>query len=293
MAKEVGRIIVPVKDIVVVPGKNPRGNGPLPKIDDMANSLQETGQLQAILVRQADLHKNGHRKYLLIAGERRLEGAIKLGWETIEVKVVEGTDLECALMALIENGQREGMDPYAEAEAYAAIMEQYGLSQAQLAAKLSVSEPHISQRMKILRESIDAVRQAVQNKQISPTLARELAGLPGEQQTEYLQAILAKKAERGPEGRVTVAEIKTFVDQSKRKLKAQKDPDYALKDEEHLKERMDEVRKKAHLRNKDSLVEAYGLLLAKSRRAKNETSVIKVKQAAETLEYALGLRDSI
>jgi ParB family chromosome partitioning protein len=291
MANEVSRC-VPIADIIVMPGHNPRGTGPLPKIDELANSLHQSGQLQPILVSPASNDQESHR-YVLIAGERRYEAAKKLGWDTVEVKVLNCSELDRAIMALTENSQRATMDPYAEAEVYATIMDRFHLSQAELATRLGRSEPHVSQRLKLLRDSISDLREAVQKGKITPTLARELSALPGEQQREYLKAVFEKKNARGPEGKVTIAEIKPSIDQSKRHIKHQKDPESAAKSEAGLQERIDAVRKKARLRAKEDILEAHSLYLHKGHRAKNETSVLKVKQTVETLEFVLGLRDSL
>lgn len=113
---------------------------------ELAESIRRYGLLSPLLVRRA-----GHGEYLLIAGERRLRALLMLGRETADAIVLDAADGDCALIALIENLQREDLHFLDEAEACRKILVRQGLTQEQLAAALSKSPSALANLLRLLK----------------------------------------------------------------------------------------------------------------------------------------------
>ncbi|HEY8342818.1 MAG TPA: ParB/RepB/Spo0J family partition protein [Calditerricola sp.] len=154
-------------------------------LDELAASIRRRGVLQPVqVVREGD-------GYILIAGERRWRAARKAGLATIPAVV---RDLEPAAwteVALIENLQREDLNPIEEAEAYRLLHEEYGLTQEAIAERVGKSRPHIANMMRLL-QLMPAVQDAVRTGQLSIGHAKILAGLPPELQLELAAAAIEK-----------------------------------------------------------------------------------------------------
>ena len=115
-------------------------------IDSLAESISEHGLLSPILVRRINAGR-----YELIAGERRLRALKKLGRPYAEALIMPAYDSESAVMALIENLQREQLHYLDEAEACRAILDGGGLTQEQLARKLGRSPSALANRLRLIR----------------------------------------------------------------------------------------------------------------------------------------------
>lgn len=114
-------------------------------LEELVASIQQHGVLQPILVRPVD---NG--LYEVIAGERRLRAAERAGLEYIPAVVKEIGEREAAEIALIENLQREDLNPVEEALAYRKMVEGYGYTQDELARRIGKSRPHVANTMRLL-----------------------------------------------------------------------------------------------------------------------------------------------
>ncbi len=123
----------------------PRQNFDEEALQDLAESIKQYGILQPLIVRR--LTEKG---YELIAGERRLRAARKAGLEKVPALVREYNDAEISEIALIENIQRENLNIIEEAEAYAFLMKNFGLTQDMLAKKVGRSRPHIANSLRLL-----------------------------------------------------------------------------------------------------------------------------------------------
>lgn len=143
------------------------------KIDKLASSIRDQGIIQPLLVR-----RNGDG-YELIAGERRLRAAQKAGLREVPVVVREASDTDALQLALIENLQREDLNPIEEAGAYQRLQEEFNLSQEEVAEKVGRSRPAIANSMRLLLLPKE-VQQEVAQGNIPAGQARALLGLASE-----------------------------------------------------------------------------------------------------------------
>ena len=143
-------------------------------VAELAASIRQYGLISPISVR-----RNARGQLELIAGERRLRALEMLGEQTTDVILMSAYDEDCALMALIENIQRENLNCFEEAEAYRAAMREHGLSQEELAQRLGRSPSCIANRLRLLRLS-EAVRSRILEAGLSERHARALLRLPDE-----------------------------------------------------------------------------------------------------------------
>lgn len=116
------------------------------KLRELAASIKEQGVLQPILVRPAA--KAG--KYEIVAGERRYRAAKEAGLKTIPAIVKELADEATLAVALIENIQRQELNPLEEAASYRELLDNYGYTQAQLAEKLGKSRVYVANTLRLL-----------------------------------------------------------------------------------------------------------------------------------------------
>ena len=135
---------------------------------ELADSIREHGIIQPLLVRKLD--KGG---YQLVAGERRWRASRIAGLTEVPVFIREMSDRQVAEVALIENLQREDLNPLEEAKGYAQLMKDYSLTQEQVAKSVGKSRPAVANAMRIL-ELDDEVLEYVRNGKLSAGHARTL-----------------------------------------------------------------------------------------------------------------------
>lgn len=122
----------------------------------LADSISANGVLQPILVRKVD------DRYEIIAGERRFRASKLAGLSEIPVIVLEADDLAAAKFALIENLQREDLNPYEEARAYSMLMKEYRLSQEEISLQIGKSRSAIANSLRLLDLPDEIVRMLVE-----------------------------------------------------------------------------------------------------------------------------------
>ena len=122
----------------------------------LADSISANGVLQPILVRKTD------DRYEIIAGERRFRASKLAGLTEIPVIVLEADDLAAAKFALIENLQREDLNPYEEARAYSMLMKEYRLSQEEISVQIGKSRSAIANSLRLLDLPDEIVRMLVE-----------------------------------------------------------------------------------------------------------------------------------
>ncbi len=127
------------------------------KIDSLSKSIAEFGVLQPLSVRKKDDY------YELIAGERRLIASKKAGITEIPCILVDVEDKESSIISLIENIQREDLNFYEVAVSYKNIIEQFSLTQSELAKKLSVSQSSIANKLRILKLENNIITTIIDN----------------------------------------------------------------------------------------------------------------------------------
>ena len=155
-------------------------------IKELASSIKEYGILNPILVRKKE------DKYEIIAGERRYQAAKSIGLKEVPVIIKELDDQKTAEIALIENIQRENLNPIEEAKSYKEILDLTNLTQEELANKIGKSQSFIANKIRLLSLS-EIVQIALLNKRISEKHARTLLTIDKEKQEEYLNKIITNK----------------------------------------------------------------------------------------------------
>lgn len=142
------------------------------KLAELAASIRERGVVQPIVVRPLG------EGYQLVAGERRWRAAALAGLPAVPAVVREVSDREALELALVENIQRQDLNPMEEARAYLALQETLGLTQEQLAARLGKSRPAVANTMRLL--GLDGqVQRLVEEGRLSMGHGRALAALEG------------------------------------------------------------------------------------------------------------------
>ena len=144
-------------------------------LEELSASIREYGILQPLTVR-----KMSGGSYELVAGERRLRAAELAGLETVPCLLVQVNEYDSAMLALLENIQRQNLSFLEEAEGYRNLMEDYGLTQEELAAKLSKSQSFIANKLRILKLEDPLKRLLVENN-FTERHARALLKLPDEE----------------------------------------------------------------------------------------------------------------
>lgn len=142
--KKGGPVNIEVEKIVPNPDQ-PRKQFQLRELDELCESIREFGIIQPLIVKKTEKDT-----YILIAGERRLRAAIRMGFSTVPVIIREATDQEAALIAVIENVQREDLSFLEEAKAYKKLINEHGLTQTEVARKVGKRQSTISNKLRIL-----------------------------------------------------------------------------------------------------------------------------------------------
>ena len=149
-------------------------------IEELAESVRAQGLVQPVVVRPAP--EGG---YELIAGERRWRAARVAGLATVPALVRETDDRDSLLLALVENVAREDLTPVDEARAYAALMDEFGLSLGEVAEHVGRSKPTVSNRLRLL-ELPDDVLGLVERGQLSEGHARTVLAVPDNEERRRL-----------------------------------------------------------------------------------------------------------
>lgn len=169
-AEEKGVFEVPIEAIVPNP-RQPRENFGSGKLEELASSVRQHGILQPLIVAAA-----GAGRYELIAGERRFKAAQAAGLKTVPVVVRSVSDVEKLELALIENLQRENLNPVEEARAYQALTEEFDLTQEAIAGRVGKSRPYVANLLRVLTLP-EEVRQALIDGRLNQGSARALLAL--------------------------------------------------------------------------------------------------------------------
>ncbi len=172
----------------IVPNPHqPRKQFKLPELEELAASIKEHGILEPLVISPG--RKPG--QYILIAGERRLRAAEMAGLATVPVVVRQTDDQEKLELALIENIQRQDLNPLEEAKALRKLLRDFGLSQAQVAQRVGRSRPAVGNCLRLLDLAAE-VQQALLNEQISEGHAKVLLGITGQDQIALMREIIAR-----------------------------------------------------------------------------------------------------
>ena len=189
------------------------------KLDELAQSIKENGVIQPIIVRQSPVIG-----YEILAGERRYRASLLAGLTSIPAVVKQLSDQEMMVQSIIENLQRENLNPIEEARAYESLVEK-GFTHAEIANKMGKSRPYISNSIRLLSLP-EQILSEVENGKLSQAHARSLVGLNKEQQDYFFQRIIEED--------ISVRKLEALLTEKKQK-KLQKNDYFIQNEEEQLK----------------------------------------------------------
>ena len=187
-SQEGGSLSLPISQ--VEPGlKQPRKRFDEESLQDLADSIRIHGIIQPLTVRRLS---SGY--YQIIAGERRWRAAKLAGLSEIPAVIIEADDRKVMELGLIENLQREDLNPVEEAQGYQVLMQDYGLTQEQVAQRMGKSRPAITNMLRLLALP-EEVLALVEEEQLSAGHARAILAAP----TADLQRQAAQQGQKLPE----------------------------------------------------------------------------------------------
>lgn len=149
-------------------------------LDELCESIKEFGIIQPLIVKRIT-----RDRYELIAGERRLRAATRAGLKTVPVIVREADEQQSALIALIENVQRENLSFLEEARAYRKLMAEHGLTQTVIAQKVGKKQSTISNKLRILALPED-IQKTITEHKLTERHARALLKIENEDMRRYI-----------------------------------------------------------------------------------------------------------
>ena len=214
----------------------PRKNFDDDSLEELANSIKADGVIQPIVVRKVG------DKYEIIAGERRFRASKLAGLEKVPIVVKNVSDRKARELALVENIQREDLNPIEEAISLKTLMEEYKLTQQELSDIVGKSRSYIANNLRLLNLS-DYIKEYLIRGELSPSQGRTLLSLETEEERKkYLDKLLVKE--------VNIRDVEKKAKQSKNKTE-----DIFIKD---ICERLTEVldaKVKIHEKKKGGQIE--------------------------------------
>ena len=189
------------------------------KLHELSQSIKENGIIQPIIVRQSPVIG-----YEILAGERRYRASLLAGLRYIPAVVKQLSDQEMMVQSIIENLQRENLNPIEEARAYESLVEK-GFTHAEIADKMGKSRPYISNSIRLLSLP-EQILSEVESGKLSQAHARSLVGLNKEQQDYFFQRIIEED--------ISVRKLEALLTEKKQK-KLQKNDYFIQNEEEQLK----------------------------------------------------------
>ncbi len=215
-------------DRIVAGRHQPRRQFDNQKLEELAQSIRSHGIIQPIVIKPV-----GNAKYEIIAGERRWRASKMAGLREIPA-IIKDLDVGAmAEVALIENLQREDLNPMEEAEAYRALVEEYGLTQEEIARRVGKSRPVITNALRLLQLPGE-IQELLRSNEITAGHARAILSLKGKEEQLQLARLIQEK-------QLTVREAEGFVQQ---KLSTREKPVKKEKQDwewQELEERLQQV----------------------------------------------------
>ncbi|MDO5018765.1 MAG: ParB/RepB/Spo0J family partition protein [Lagierella massiliensis] len=157
-------------------------------LNELKESIEEFGIIQPIIVRKKELG------YEIVAGERRYRASLLAKLEKVPVRIIDATDKEIMEISVIENIQREDLNPYEEATAYEELMRSYDYTQKELAERLGKSRSHIANTVRLLKLDPEIIEHLKEGN-ITSTQARSLLSIEDKKERfKMLENLLMKKS---------------------------------------------------------------------------------------------------
>ena len=198
-------------DLIKPNPQQPRVRFDYNELEGLACSIRANGLLQPINVRALE-----NNEFELISGERRLRAARMIGMTKIPCIVMNASDQQSALFAIIENVQRENLDFFEEAVAIERLMTEYGLSQDEISEKLGKAPSTLSNKLRLLRLP-DEIRDKISYAGLSERHARALLTLPDNNTRKRVLDIVIER-------HLTVAETERLIQDVHRRRKMPRKP---------------------------------------------------------------------
>lgn len=211
--------IVQIKDIQKNPYQ-PRKEFSEEKIQELAQSIKENGLIQPIIVRQSPVIG-----YEILAGERRYRASIAAGLSEIPVIIKKLSDQDMMIHSIIENLQREDLNPIEEAKAYQSLIDK-GYTHADIAEKMGKSRPYITNLVRLLTLP-DFILTEVEAGKLSQAHARLLIQLSTDEQKKLLYRIQTED--------LSVRQVEHLLKEEKNKKKSKEKNHFIKEEEENLK----------------------------------------------------------
>ena len=226
----------------------PRKNFDPEALAELTDSIREHGIIQPLTVRKLS---SGY--YQIIAGERRWRAAKQAGLKEVPVVIIEADDRKAMELAMIENLQREDLNPMEEAQGLQALMEQYDMTQEQVAERVGKSRSAVANTLRLLGLT-ESVRKLLEDNRLSAGHARALLPLTEKAQAQAAQTVV----DRGLNVRQTEQLVKQLQSESRPKPK-QAPPvvDYVAEAERELSNHLGRACHIAHGRKKGKLEITY------------------------------------
>ena len=199
-----------ISDIEPNPGQ-PRRHFDPDALQALAASIRDNGLLQPVVVRRCD-----GGVYQIIAGERRWRACRLAGLTEIPAIVLDADDLRAAQLALIENLQREDLNPIEEANGYQTLIDTFGLTQEEVARRVGRSRPAVANALRLLALS-DDLRAMVEQGTLSAGHARALLSVPDEK-------LRRETAEYAIQHKLSVRELEQYVKRQRTPKKSAETP---------------------------------------------------------------------
>jgi len=172
----------------IVPNRyQPRQTFSPQELNELTDSLKQSGLLQPILVR-----RKGDGIFELISGERRWRAAKEAGLETIQAVIRNCGDEESMVLALVENLQREDLNPMEMARAYHRMMNEFGLTQDIIARRIGCERSSIANVVRLIQLPSE-IQQLIESNQLSMGHAKVILGLPGQNEQLRVARLVVSK----------------------------------------------------------------------------------------------------
>ena len=226
--------IVQIKDIQKNPYQ-PRKEFSEEKIQELAHSIKENGLIQPIIVRKSPV-----LGYEILAGERRYRASIAAGLSEVPVIVKQLSDQDMMLHSIIENLQRENLNPIEEAKAYQSLIDK-GFTHTEIAEKMGKSRPYITNLVRLLGLPKHILTE-VESGKLSQAHARLLIQLSSDKQDKLLNRIQTEN--------LSVRQVEQILQKTKKISKKEKD--YFVKEEEQTLKKILGLEVHIKLQKKDS-----------------------------------------
>ena len=210
---------ISIEDIHTNPYQ-PRKHFSSEKINELANSIKENGLIQPIIVRQSPVIG-----YEILAGERRYRASIEAGLSEVPVIIKKLSDQDMMVHSIIENLQREDLNPIEEAKAYQSLIDK-GYTHADIAEKMGKSRPYITNLVRLLTLP-DFILTEVETGKLSQAHARLLIQLPLKEQKNLLNRIQKED--------LSVRQVEHLLKEEKNKKKIKEKDHFIKEEEENLK----------------------------------------------------------